>query len=428
MSAPINSRLAGLAARLLPRGLTQLAGANLVSQIATLLAMPVIARLVGANELGFFQAYLTVTTFAGVLACLRFEYAILQPEDEATAARLTSVAIGCAFVTGSITALLIPSAASVFQTAAWRGLSSLALATGLAVSIAGFNSAVSQWMVRHGAFAGLSRARWIQGISTVILQVGAAAAGWGAPGLILSDVAGRVAGAIALAWSNQSPLLFSWNLPCLRMLGRTAQDFLRFPVVSGTSSFVSAIGFSLPAFVIERYFGVGALGIYSLVERVMGIPTTLIGVPLAQTFAHRFKLAMQAGPAQAAAEIRTTSRLAFWLGLPAFGTLACFGGPLFTLIFGASWRDAGLLAQLLTLPYAIAYSVWPVMVTLTILNRLRLQLAWDIGRSLAMLALLALASSGVSSFPAVMSAAVGLIAGFGGLHYWLCIRCAAHHI
>jgi O-antigen/teichoic acid export membrane protein len=424
VSIPVTSRLKALAARLLPRGMAHLAGANLLSQIATLLAMPVVARLVGAHELGLFQAYLTITIFAGVVACLRFEYAVLQPDDAATAARLTLVAVGCALVIGMATAVAVPAAAAAFETAAWVELSPLAPAIGAAVAISGLSSAITQWMVRHGNFAGLSRARWVQGISTAILQLGAAFAGWGGTGLIVSDIAGRLAGTTVLIWSGQSHHPLPRTILSPGALGRTAKEYIRFPVVSGASSLINGIGFSLPAFMIERYFGLGALGIYSLVERIMGIPTTLIGAPLAQTFGYRFKLAMQDGPVQAANEVRATVRLTFWLGLPAFGTLACFGGSLFILAFGESWRDAGMLAQLLTLPYAIAYSVWPVMVALTILNRLRLQLVWEISRSLAMLALLGLASSGAASFPVVMSCAVVLIAAFGCWHYWLCLRSA----
>jgi O-antigen/teichoic acid export membrane protein len=422
MTLALFTRLQALIGRILPRGMAQLAGAGLVSQLISLVAIPLVARQAGADALGLLQAYLTVTTFAAVVACFRFEYALLQPAEEASAVRLVVLACLAAVASGLATVASLGFLGAMFNTAAWRELAHLRWVVGGAIAISGASLTFTQWTIRHGHFDGIARARWIQSLCTAGAQVSAAYAGWGGAGLILGEAAARLVGAVILytasglhgapARSDLSP----------QALVRTLREYRRFPLVSGSSSLVNALGFSLPAFIIERYFGLAALGTYSLVERVAGLPTTLVGTPLSQTFAHRMRQAVADSPRAARDALNGTLRLACWLGLPVFGALAIAGPQLFVLAFGESWREAGQLARYLAVPYGIAYAAWPVMVTLLILNRLQVQLLWDLSRTCAMLGLFAVAAHGLLGFHAMFSAIVWTIAVFGVIHYRLCLK------
>lgn len=422
MSAPPFSRLRALLERVLPRGMAQLAGAGFASQLISLAAVPLVARLAGTDALGLLQAYLTVTTFAAVVACLRFEYALLQPADEPTATRLAALACLGALTTGVLTTTGLGILASVFDTPAWRELTRLRWAVGGAIAISGTSTTLTQWMIRRGNFDGIARARWIQSSCSAGAQLIAAYAEWGGAGLVLGEAAARLVGAAILYAScrlGDAPVRPDLSA---RALVRTLREYRRFPLVSGSSSLINALGFSLPAFIIERYFGLSALGTYAIVERVAGLPTTLIGTPLSQTFAHQLRKALADSPAAARKALHSTVQLAFWLGLPAFVILAVAGPQLFGLAFGERWHEAGRLARSLAVPYCIAYAVWPVMVTLTIVNRLRLQLLWDVSRTSAMLVVLAIVARGYLGLEAVFSAIVWLIAVFGVLHYRLCVK------
>lgn len=416
------SRLSALLKRILPRGMAQLAGAGFASQLISLAAVPLVARQAGADALGLLQAYLTVATFAAVVACLRFEYALLQPAEDTTAVRLVVLACLAAAAAGLLTAMGLGVLANIFDTPAWQALAQLRWAVGGAIAISGASLTFTQWMIRHGQFEGIARARWIQSFCSAGAQLTAAYAGWGGAGLVLGEAAARLVGALVLYAASDLRHAPARSDLSARALARTLCEYRRFPLVSGSSSLVNALGFSLPAFIIERYFGLASLGMYSVVERVAGLPTTLIGTPLSQTFAHRLRQALADSPRAAKEALQGTLRLAFWLGLPAFAALALAGPQLFAFAFGDSWRDAGQLARVLAVPYGIAYAVWPVMVTLTIVNRLRLQLLWDLGRTGAMLCVLALAARGYLSFDLVFSAIVWLIAAFGVLHYRLCLK------
>ncbi|WP_415908461.1 lipopolysaccharide biosynthesis protein [Oleiharenicola sp. Vm1] len=422
MNAAPSFRLRALLERILPRGMAQLAGAGFASQVISLAAVPLVARQAGPDALGLLQGYLTVTTFAAVVACLRFEYALLQPAEEATAVRLVVLACLAAAATGVLTAAGLGVLAAVFDTPAWHALAHLRWTVGGVIAISGASLTFTQWMIRHGQFDGIARARWIQSFCSAGAQLTAAYAGWGGVGLVLGEAASRLVGALVLYAASGLARAPARSDLSAGALAHTLREYRRFPLVSGSSSLVNALGFSLPAFIIERYFGLAALGTYSVVERVAGLPTTLIGTPLSQTFAHRLRQALADSPRATTEALNGTLRLACWLGFPAFAALALAGPQLFAFAFGEGWHDAGRLARLLAVPYGIAYAVWPVMVTLTIVNRLRLQLLWDLTRTGAMLGVLALAAHGYLGFDAVFSAIVWLIAAFGVLHYRLCLK------
>lgn len=422
MNVALPPRFRGIVERVLPRGMVQLAGAGLLSQLVSLAAVPLIARQAGADALGLLQAYLTVTTFAAVVACLRFEYALLQPVEDATAVRLAVLSCIAAVTFGLLTAFGLGVLAVAFNTRAWRELAHLRWVVGGAIAISGIGHTFTQWMIRRGEFGSVARARWMQSLCSAGGQLTAAYLGWGGAGLVLGEAAARVVGTVVL-YASSGPRITSFRgVVSARTLARTFREFRRFPVLSGSASLINALGFSLPAFIIERYFGLAALGTYSVVERVAGLATTLIGTPLSQTFAHQLRTALANSAPTAAETLKSTVRLASGLGLPAFAALALAGPQLFAFAFGDGWQEAGRLARALAVPYAIAYAVWPVMVTLTIINRLRVQLLWDLCRTIAMLGLLTIASCGWFSFDVMFSAIVWLIAVFGVLHYLLCLR------
>ena len=64
---------------------------------------------------------------------------------------------------------------------------------------AGSYQALSYWAIRRRAFGRIARTKLSQGVGQVVTQVGLGLAKAGAPGLLIGDVIGRVAGGGGLA-------------------------------------------------------------------------------------------------------------------------------------------------------------------------------------------------------------------------------------
>jgi O-antigen/teichoic acid export membrane protein len=410
-----------LVARLVPRGVGSLAGANLASQLCTLAAMPLLTRWCSVSDFGLLQVYLTISTVAGLVACLRFDQAVLQPADHDTAGRLGVLSLLASLGAGALMLAVVPALAWTLRTQGWREVSHLTPLVALAVAMTGMSTAATQWLVRLGNFKSIAQARLVQSVCAASCQVGGSLIGLGGVGLILGDAIGRLVGFTVL----QRASLFARYLPRRRMdyaaVGRLAREYQRFAWIATPSALISALGLSLPVVIVERAYGTDGLGVYSLLDRVMNVPTLFVGWPLSQTFTHRLREALVRGAAAARAAIRETAEIAALLGIVPYLALALAGPFLVTTVFGERWRLTGQLAQLLALPYGVTYVLWPVMPTLMVLNRLRAQFVWDAGRVLALLALLWIVSQGQLSLRTTIATITVVMAGFGMIHYRLCL-------
>ncbi|MEO6003554.1 MAG: oligosaccharide flippase family protein [Opitutus sp.] len=406
------------------RNLGVLAAANLASQLCSLAAIPLLTRWCSVSDFGFFQLYATTVTVSGLMACARYDQAILVAPDDKTARAITLLSVGIA----AIAAVLV--GAGVFFVGPWVGrgwgeLGPWSPLVGASVFLTGATTAATQWYVRRANFSAISRTRIVQSLTTVGFQVGAAAGGYGSAALIMGDALGRATGLIALiGLGSLATRMSSSSGTAWRQLART---YSRFPLVSTPSVILNATGFALPVVLLEHFFGAKAVGVFSLLERVMGIPTVLLGQPLSQLFSHRFRSALEEGGAAPIAALKKTAQSAALLGLLPFGALLLAGPFLFSLVFGEAWRHAGELAQLLALPYYVGSVVWPTMPALIILNRLRTQLVWDIVRALLMFAAITFVGLLAAPYQDGIIAAITVMALMYAAHFTLTYRAARSH-
>jgi O-antigen/teichoic acid export membrane protein len=409
------------AGRILPKGLGTLAGANLVSQLIALVAMPVLTRLCSISDFGLLQIYVTVTMVAGLVACLRFEQAVLQPPELEMAGGLTVLSLLASLGTGVVMLGVVPALAWLLGTAGWHRISRLTLVVGAAVAVTGMTSAATQWLVRRGNFQAIARARLVQSICAATLQLAGGFAGFGGVGLIVGDAAGRLAGLVVLQRASGLARYLPRKRADVASLSRLGREYRRFVWIASPSALVNAVGGALPVLIIERGFGTAGLGVYSLLDRVMSVPTLFVGQPLSQTFSHQLREALYGAAGAARAAIRETVRVATILGVLPFLALAAAGPFLVTTVFGERWHLTGQLAQLLALPYGVAYVLWPVVPTLMILNRLRTQLVWDVARVLALLVVGWAVARGLFPLRGAIAIIAVLMSGFGVIHYGLCL-------
>ena len=138
--------------RLLPRGVGALAGASLASQVCTLVAIPLLTRWCSLSDFGLFQIYTLLITISGLLACLRYDYALLQPPDPVMAARLGGLALLAALSSGVAALIIIPLVSTSLATEGWMHLRELTPLVALSIAVTGLSSTATQWLVRTGRF------------------------------------------------------------------------------------------------------------------------------------------------------------------------------------------------------------------------------------------------------------------------------------
>jgi O-antigen/teichoic acid export membrane protein len=408
--------------RLVPHGVGTLASATVVGQLSTLAVLPLLTRWCTVNDLGLLQLYVSITAFLGLVACLRYDYAVLQAADHPTAGRLVVLSLLLALGAGVITLAVLPAMGWAFGTQGWHDLNRVSLLVGVAVTSTGMTSAATNWLVRNGRFQAVAHARMIQSLSQSGLQAAGAFAGFGGTGLIVGDAVSRIIGLLLMLFVSALLPYRPSGRAGVSALWHLARDYRRFPFIAAPSGLINAAGFSLPIFFLERVYGTSGVGVYSLLERVMSVPSLFAGQPLSQTFIYRLREAFARSPAAARSEIWGTTRVTALLGLVPFLALTLAGPFLFSLVFGEQWRMTGELARWLAPLYFVAYVVWPVMPTLTLLNHLRAQMVWDIARAVALIGTVIVAERANIQLRTTIGSLAMLGVVFGAVNFWLCLN------
>ena len=236
-----------LAKRPFVRSVGVLAGGTAVGQLVSVLAMLVLTRIYTAVQFGQLQYYSTTLLVVISIAALRYETAILLPEEDAEAAGVLCAALLASIVVVTVVgaALWISRDSNLFrgERAALRPFILVLPVSALGAST---YQTLTYWAVRKNDFARIAKTRVAQAVAQSGGQLSMGLAGLGLAGLIVGDVLGRVTGSFELiraAWKKSGSLFraLQW-----RDVRRVAHRYRHFPLVSSWSALVNSAGLTLP--------------------------------------------------------------------------------------------------------------------------------------------------------------------------------------
>jgi lipopolysaccharide exporter len=336
------------------RQVVTLASGTAIAQLLLALAIPALTRLYTPADYGTLAVYSSTLTVLLVLASLRYEAAIPLPEDEEVAGSLLALTLIVLAATAVLVALLVWLAGDAFVARAKvTALRPYLWLIPVGLLGAGTYQALSYWAIRRRAFGRIARTKLSQGIGQVVAQVGLGLAKAGAPGLLVGDVIGRVAGGGGLA------ILAYRDRPFAQVTGASlraaAGRYRRFPLLTTWSNLLTIGSLQLPSILFSAGFGAAAAGLYALSYKMLVLPTMLVAQAVGQVFLARAATLSREPEALRRLTERTALSL-FACGLPVFCAVALGGPRLFATVMGSQWEQAGRYAQALA-PW---FAVWLV--------------------------------------------------------------------
>lgn len=336
------------------RSVFTLAGGTAAAQLLLVLAVPVLTRLYTPADYGTLAVYASTLTILLVLATLRYETAIPLPEDEQVAGSLLVLSVLLLLVLSAVLGFLVWLGGDAFVAAVKvPPLRPYLWLIPLGFFGAGMYQTLSYWAIRRRAFGRIARTRMTQGFGQVLAQIGLGLAGVGAPGLLIGDVVGRVAGggSLALLAVRERPRLGVTRAS----LASAAARYRRFPLLTTWSGLFNVGSVQLPSILFSAAFGAAAAGLYALSFKMLVLPTMLVGQAVGQVFLSRAAVAAR-DPERLRRLTERTALTLFACGLPAFGVVAMAGPKLFATVMGAEWEPAGRYAQVLA-PWFVVWLV-----------------------------------------------------------------------
>jgi len=372
----------------LPRGrfarsVTVLAGGTALGQAIVVLTSPILTRLYTPEDFGVLAVYTSILGVVSVIASLRYELAIPLPEKDKDAANLLALSLGIVAFMGLLAGIgtwLLGA-----QIVRWANASALRPYLWLlpvGVVMVGTYGVLNYWAVRKQAFTQIARTKLNQGAGLAIAQIGLGLLKSGPLGLLIGRIVGQAAGITTLAM-----LAYKKDKKALEAISPSRVRYMvaryrRFPLFSSGAALINALGLQLPVLLLSGFYGAQVVGQFMLVQRVFGLPLTLLGTSVSQVYLSR-------AAQKARADVQGLQKLFYAVAkrmavLGSIPTIILVGaGPsLFTLVFGVEWRQAGLYAQIMAFMFLCQFVFFPLSYSFSVMERQDLSLIWTVGRLL----------------------------------------------
>jgi O-antigen/teichoic acid export membrane protein len=422
----VKDRAAEIVRRLLPQGrfarsVGVLAGGTALGQGLAVLASPFLTRIYTPEDFGALTVFTSVLGIIAIVAGFRYPLAIPLAKDDETAANVLVLSLVLVVALALLLGVaVLLGAGDLLRFANTPELVSFAWLLPVGTLTIGTYQAFTYWAVRRKAFKRIARTKVSQGVAGVAVQLGLGLFTNGPFGLLLGQVTGQAAGTSTLAALLSPEDRRSIRSTSVRGLRAAASRFRDFPLISTGSALLNNGGLRLPPLLVAAFFGSAVAGLYGLAVRVVSTPITLVGQSIAQVYYGELSEMLETDPTRMPRLFARVARRLFLVGVGPALVLGVAGPWLFSLVFGAEWREAGIIAQVSAVMFLAQLVVQPLSQTFIILERQELQLRWDTLRLVAVVASLAIAgAAGWDAIPAIVLLNVSLTLAYLLLLWWM---------
>jgi O-antigen/teichoic acid export membrane protein len=350
---------------------------TLLGQGALLFASPLLTRIYGPETFGLYSTFVAFLGLFSVTCALHWELAIPLPEEKSEAQHVAWIAFACVALTAFLAPCLIV-ALSVFTDFSYgaHSVPEVLLAMAMAVGLSGINVVLTAWGIRNRSFKRLATSKLAQGAVQAVLQVGIGSINAEVSSLVLGQLAGLAVGAVILMVGAELSLASTLATGSWQRIGKIVRRYRDFAIYSTSSSLVNAGAANLPVLLLAAGHGPSVAGLYALGYRVVQVPIRLVGQSIAQVF-------LSTAVEQKRKGQLTRATLALYRGLaafafPTFAVLMLVAPQLFSVLFGAEWRGAGIFAVYLAPWMAISLIAASLSTLISVLEKQRKETAIQI--------------------------------------------------
>jgi O-antigen/teichoic acid export membrane protein len=302
------------------------------SQLASLLSMLVLVRLLEPSAFGLVALAWSVLYFVGQIQESGVGAAIVyrrgDVEEAASSALLFTWAAGLVLYGASFAAA--PLAASLLHAS---DLTDVLRVMALLLVFRGLGVVPGAILERDLDFRSKTVAQLAGTGTQVVLFIGLAFAGLG----VWSLVAGNVAA--AAVQTSVSWLRVTWR-PSLRLASRRVlRELIRYGRFVGAGNVFAVISNTIDNIAIARLLGTTSVGFYSVAFRIADFPGGVIGYVVGRTMFPVYSRLQDDLPGLREAYLRNVERIAL-LALPASVGIAIAAEPVVLGLLGEKWRPA----------------------------------------------------------------------------------------
>ena len=317
-----------------------------ISQSILFVATPFLTRLYTPEEFGVFALYVSIVMIISTVSTWKYELAIMLPREEEDALALLFLSSLVCFLTSLLLFLLVLFFRGFIVGHITDRVGTFIWLIPLGTLILGHFQILYSFSVRHRNFRNVSASRITQSTVSVLTQIGSRTTVFLPLGLILGNLFGSLAGTLAMT-VNQLKMgrihLRNFSRERLRTNAELYKDFPRYQTFS---AFLNVLTQNLPVLLLTFFYNPGIAGFYALTQRIMAVPTGLIGESTRQVYYQKASV-LHAGGDNIWSLYKKTTLGLFKVGVIPFILVGVFAPWLFSILFGSEWRVSGEYVQLI---------------------------------------------------------------------------------
>lgn len=380
---------------ILPKGefsknvLTLLTGTT-IAQALPISVSPILTRLYSPEDFGVFALFLAICTIFSSIATGRYELAIVLPEKDETAINLA--ALGLIISTSLATLLLLLIV--IFNKTIIELIGNDLIRPWLyfipvVVLFVGVYNILVMYNTRKKNYRDISISTVIKSVILASTQLAIGLLLHGAVGLISGQILSNVAANFKLLKNilkEKSLLAFIKR----DKIYNAGIRYIKFPKYSMWGILANSLSQNYINILISSVFSISTLGFFSLVERVLSLPSALIGKSIGQVF-YQAASVEKRETGKIVISFKGTVKKLLIVGIPFFILMFFIVEELFALVFGYEWRQAGEYAKIVIPFFLIRFIVSSISNVNNIFEYQKLALAWQLTLLILSLGMIGLA-------------------------------------
>jgi len=328
------------------KNVLKLSGGTTITQIMGILVLPILSRVYSPEDFGIYALFFSISNILLIFGNWQYSMAIVLPKDydESNSLFFLSIIL-LSFM--SIIFLIFLILFDNFMTNIFKinDLSRLFLLIPLHIFISGVYKSLRSLNSRNNAFGNSANSSVINSGFTYLLQIIFGIIFIGKSGLIYGSILGIfIATIFLLVVSIRFIQIRSINLTKIK---KVMYKYKKFPTITTLGNFLSSLGGQLPIFLLTSLFGTIFSGFYSIANKAINIPSTIIASSISEVSYKHISDIVD--------DIRLLSNYieksmagVLQISIIPFLIVFIFGRSAATFFLGNEWSTTGLYIQILS--------------------------------------------------------------------------------
>ncbi|RUO19626.1 hypothetical protein CWE08_09340 [Aliidiomarina iranensis] len=348
-----------------------------IAQAIPIAITPILTRMYSPEDFGVLALFVAITVIMGSVANGRYELAIMLPTEDDDAINIAAMGLLIATVLSVV--LFVP--AIFLNDYITEKLDNEFIGFWLyfvppVVWLLGLHNILNYLNNRKKSYKDMAKATVYKSVAQAAVQLGIGAVKATASGLISGQIVSNLVANTRLALNAKRQ--YQLNRITWFEMKRLAKRYINFPKYSMWAILSNTLSYQLLNILITVFYSIATLGFYSLAQRILGMPSSLIGESIGRVYFQQATLEKNK-TGKAVKIFKSTTKKLMVLSCVVFVPLYFVLPSVFAIAFGEEWRIAGEYSQLILPVFIFRFVSGALSNTNNVFEKQGLALAWQMG-------------------------------------------------